>query len=347
MITERENYLRTVEFRGPRWMPCTVGFSPATWQKYREELEAMVLRHPLIFGDFDKGSVNYDDLPLSYREGESYTDNWGTLWRNVQSGLEGIPVGHPLEDWSALDTYKLPDPLVWYERGEQPMDWEEITERVRTARSKGKIAWGWGDRFFERLHFLRGYENLMVDFATDAPQLPTLIHLVLEHNLMLIRRFAEMGVDVIGQGDDLGTQTATMVSPRIWRSYLLPGYCAQFEAARQAGAHTYLHSDGHILEIIDDLIEAGLSVINPQIGANGLEGLAEVCKGRICMNLDLDRQGVLPFGSPQDVREHVREAVERLGSPAGGLMLYGECQPNVPLANMESLCQAMEQVQML
>jgi len=78
-----------------------------------------------------------------------------------------------------------------------------------------------------------------------------------------------------------------------------------------------------------------------------LDNLVKMCKGRVCVNLDLDRQNILPFGSPQEVRDHVREVVEKFGSPSGGLMIFGECQPNVPLANIEALCQAMEQFQLV
>jgi uroporphyrinogen-III decarboxylase len=166
---------------------------------------------------------------------------------------------------------------------------------------------------------------------------------VLTHNLTLLRKWAELKPDLIGMGDDLGTQTALMVSPRVWRTYLLPAYREQFKIMRESGAQCYFHSDGCILEVIDDLIQAGVSIINPQIGANGLDNLVTACKGRVCVMLDLDRQNILPFGSPQEVMDHVRETVEKLGSPSGGLMLLGECQPNVPLANIEALCQAMEQ----
>jgi hypothetical protein len=59
------------------------------------------------------------------------------------------------------------------------------------------------------------------------------------------------------------------------------------------------------------------------------------------VNLDLDRQ-LFPFCTPEDIDAHVREAVEKLGSPEGGLWLLAECGPDVPLANIEAICQALE-----
>ena len=102
-----------------------------------------------------------------------------------------------------------------------------------------------------------------------------------------------------------------------------------------------MHSDGHIWEIIPDLIDCGVSVINPQVGANGLENLARVCRGNVCVDLDLNRQ-MFPFWTPRDIDAHVREAVEILGAPEGGLWLNAEIGDDVPLANVDAICSALE-----
>jgi len=96
------------------------------------------------------------------------------------------------------------------------------------------------------------------------------------------------------------------------------------------------------LEVVGDLIDAGVTVINPQIRANTSEGIAKTMKGQICVNLDLDRQ-LFPFATPSGIREHVKAAVIRLGSRDGGLMLSAECGPDVPLENIEALCRAFEE----
>jgi len=82
-------------------------------------------------------------------------------------------------------------------------------------------------------------------------------------------------------------------------------------------------------------------VLNPQVGANGLDNLVRECKGKVCVNLDLDRQK-FPFWKPEDIDAHVRECVEKLGSPEGGLWLLAECAPDVPLENIEAICNALE-----
>lgn len=343
MLTERENYLRCIDFEGPEWIPTSAGISPATWHKYREELERIVVRHPFSFGAYEPGSVEFDDFPPVYREGERFTDEWGCVWKNIQGGLEGIVVEHPLADWDAFDSFTPPDPLTHHERGERE-PWDQVPKRIEATRRREQAVWLWVDRLYERLHFLRGYENLMVDFMTGEPKLDALIEMIVESNLRLVEKLSEFKPDVIGFGDDLGTQNALMMSPDIFKKYLAPSYKRMFGAAKKCGARIFLHSDGCILEAIPALIDCGLDVINPQVAANTIDGISRVIKGRLAIHLDLDRQHVLPWGTPRQVRAHIIEAVEQLGDASGGLSLSAEFQPTVPLSNIEATLQTFDEV---
>lgn len=195
-----------------------------------------------------------------------------------------------------------------------------------------------------RLGDLRGFEEIMVDFAEEPPELQMLIDKVLAYNLRLVRgRVAALREpeQLLYFGDDLGMQASLPMSPEKWRQYLKPCFAQIYKPVRDAGHYVYMHTDGHIVEIIPDLIDCGVNVLNPQVGANGLENLARACKGKVCVNLDLNRQ-MFPFWSPREIDDHVREAVEALGSPEGGLWLFAEIADDVPLENVEAICQALE-----
>jgi hypothetical protein len=197
---------------------------------------------------------------------------------------------------------------------------------------------------FLRLADLRGFEEIMIDFAEEPPELQMLLDIVLAYNLKQRDLWLEKHAgddEFFWVGDDLGTQHALPISPEKWRKYLKPCYRAIYQPVRQAGHPVYMHTDGHIHEIIPDLVECGVMVINPQFRANGLDNLAHVCKGKVCVDLDLDRQ-LFPFCTPADIDRHVREAVETLGSPEGGLWLKGEVDDGVPLENVEAICAALE-----
>lgn len=310
-MTYEENYFRTIEFRNPEYIICNVSLMPATWSKYREDLEDLVMRHPIIFGEYRKGSKNFDDFRGLYEKG-THTDNWGCVWKNITEGLDSIVVGHPLDDWSKFKNYKPP--------------------------TSGGMPHGF---MYMRLYYLRGFENFMIDLIEEPPQLQQLIDMVLNYNMNEVKKILANKPKIVSFGDDLGNQNSLPMSPRLWRKYLKPCFAKIFGACREAGAHVYLHTDGHVLEIIPDLIECGVTVLNPQIRANGLDGLVEMCKGKLAVNLDLDRQ-LFPFCTPADIDEHIKEAVVKLGSKEGGLMLSAECEPDVPLENIEAICNALE-----
>jgi hypothetical protein len=197
---------------------------------------------------------------------------------------------------------------------------------------------------FLRLTDLRGFEEMMIDFAEEPPELQILIDKVLEYNLRQVRlklAESEEAGRIMHFGDDLGMQSALPVSPETWRTYLKPCYEQIFRPVRDAGHYVYLHSDGCIFEIIPDLIDCGVNVINPQVGANGLERLAAACTGKVCVDLDLDRQR-FPFWSPEEIDRHVADAVDALGAPEGGLWLKAEIGDDVPLENVEAICVSLE-----
>jgi uroporphyrinogen-III decarboxylase len=159
----------------------------------------------------------------------------------------------------------------------------------------------------------------------------------------VIERSLRLGVDGIGFGDDWGTQTQLMISPRLWREFFKPRYKKMFDLIHSAGAHVYFHSDGMTLEIVPDLIEIGVDVLNPQFSCLDLKALAQISGGKVCIATDLDRQFVLPFGTPEEVREHVREVVKTLWHPHGGIIGRGEIGPDVPLENAEAMFQAFRE----
>jgi len=333
---------------GPEWIPCRVSFPVATWHKHRERLEEIVLRHPRIFPRHKRGNMDFDSFGLQ-RKDRRVSDEWGCVWNFLVDGLDGQVVEHPLEDWASFDSFSSPDPEASKEGlyCSYPSNWNEIRTYIVEARKRGRITFGSVPHgfMFMRLHYLRGFSNLMMDFAREHPRLQDLINMVLEYNLKMIRKWLEIGVDIMGFADDLGMQDRLPVSPKVFHKYLTPAYKEMFELAHEYGAYAYLHTDGRILEIAEDLIEAGVNIINPQVRSNGIKGIRDSFKGKVVIDLDVDRQQVLPFGTQQDVRDHIREIVLKLGSKQGGLWVLAGCYPDVPLTNIEALCKAMEYYQ--
>lgn len=336
MPSDRENSLRTIRFEQPESIPCVISLTQAIWNIHREGLEDVVLDHPDIFPPHKRGGMDFDFFRSDIKAGEEWIDEWGSVWHNLRDGMKGQPKVHPLADWKSLETFSPPaiDPVEEEQR---------IIEKAEELRREGKMIWGGSDRFFERLYFLRGFNNLMKDLIKDPPELHTLVDMVLARNISWIEMWIDAGADGIRWGDDLGMQDRPMMSNRLFRKQLYPGYSRMCSIAREAGCETYLHSDGRILELMDDLLEIGFTVINPQITINDIDVLENRYKGRVCIDADIDRQQILPRGSPDQVRKHVEEIVTRLGSREGGLMMIAGIYADAPLKNIKALAEAMEE----
>ncbi len=339
-----DNFLKTVKFEHPTWIPAIIALMPATWKRYGQDLEKIILDHPRIFPDYQKGINDFGrvttDQP-TYRKGR-FTDSFGCVWENTAEGLAGLVVEYPLEDWRGFESYRLPHPLTQGEQGISP-DWDKIKRDFDVAKREGRLAWGGVPHgfFYMRLYYLRGFENLMLDIAAEEPRLRKLEEMLLEYNIELVNKYLDLGVEIMSIGEDLGNQAALPMSPAHFRQYIKPYYRKIFRACKEAGVLVYEHSDGHILEIIDDLIECGVDILNPQIRANTLKGLTEF-RGKVCISLDLDRQ-LFPFATPVQIRDHIKEAIDTLYLPQGGLMISAECEPDVPLANIEAICDTLEE----
>jgi len=332
----------------PEWIPCRVVLTPPLWAMHRERLEELVLQHPALFREYKRGSRVFDDFGLR-RKGNIITDNWGCVWHYEMNGHAGIVKEHPLEKWENFKSYKPPDPLKPTFRcaggPPSPPNFEEAQRNIEKAKKEGRLAVGSCPHgfMFQRLYYLRGFKNLMIDFVTDRPELRRLIDMVLGYNMKMIEKWLEIGVDIMHFGDDLGTQDRLTISPRMFRKYLLPAYSKMFRTVRDADTHVYLHSDGHIMEIAEDLIEAGVTSLNLQDLVNGVENIKRRLKGKICIDIDIDRQKIIPFGRPNDVKKHIRRVIKELNSPEGGLTVRAAVWPPSPLENIEALCQVLEE----
>jgi hypothetical protein len=343
------NYLKTIYFDHPEWTHCTCNFLPATWIKHREKLEEIVLAHPRVFPAYKKGQTDFGFKTMwhpLYELGK-HTDCWGTVWDNISRGFDSQVVVEPLADWAAFDEWKkhLPDPMKDGEFGPRPA-WDTVQAEMQAARKAGGLATGGGlmhGFFFMRLYYLRGFENLMVDLATDDPRIHELIKIVQDYSVAVIRKHLELGAEFMWLAEDLGMQTSLPISPDMWRKFVKPTYEAVAGQCRDRDVPVALHSDGHILEIIGDLIDTGVRLLNPQPRANGLAGLQKYARGKVALSQDLDRQ-LFPFATPSQIEDHIGEVFEALYLKEGGLMLQAEVGPEVPLENVEAICRTLEKV---
>ena len=215
--------------------------------------------------------------------------------------------------------------------------WNDI--KARGGTFKGSLRHG---HTFLQLSDLRGYENLLFDMLDEEPKLDELIEQLTDFNLALVKRFVSNGCSSMEYPEDLGMQVGPMLSPEMFRRYIKPSYQKIIQPALDAGIPIHMHSDGDIRTLADDIVGSGVEILNLQDLVNGIDWIAGKYRGKLCVELDIDRQTVTPYGTPKEIDALIREEVSKIGTAAGGLcMIYG-LYPGVPLENVVALMDAME-----
>jgi uroporphyrinogen decarboxylase len=345
-LSKGQRFRNTLLLQGTGEVPVWGGFSMATWIEYGDALHDLLDRYPDVeFGRIPRGVDPHTLVGPANRAGEVCIDNWGCEWHCIREGMEGQIAVHPLADIRHLRHYCAPDPLIYTERGEH--DWGAFVRNCQQARTNDDVLTIPGERFFERVHFLRGMEDALADMALQTPEIQQIVDLILEYNLAYLRHALQLGapVDVVSFGDDWGAQDRCLIGPATFRRYFKPGYAKMYALCKQYGALATQHSDGYTVDLWDEFLEAGLTAFNMQVNCVGIGTIESRLKGRMCLIADVDRQGVVPFGRPAEVRNHIAEIVTRLGSPCGGLVLRVDIYPDVPLANIEAILAAIDEYQ--
>ena len=344
MANERENILRTVFFDRPDHIPMVFHINASCWNHYPDEaLKELIESHPFLFAGRENapGRTELDDETLE-RVGRPFTDGWGCVWETAMDGIVGSVTGHPLSNWDNFDLYNPADPEV--DSGKGPIDWNKIAQDIRVAKSAGQLAVG-GLRHghtFQTLTDIRGYENLIFDMFHKDPRLDKLIAMVEDFNMAIVKRYINLGIEWMCYPEDLGMQTGPMLSPNLFRQYIKPSYERLMAPACAKNLIVHMHSDGHIHDLVEDLINGGVNVLNLQDLVNGIDWIKENLTGRICIDLDIDRQNITPHGTSKQIDALIHQEVEKLGSKQGGLMMIYGLYPGVPLENIKALMDAME-----
>ena len=338
----RENYRRAIECRGPAYLPCTIGVD-LDWLEDKDEsrrarIRELAARLPDdLFGGLD--ASRKASAPVRCDGVTRWTDEWQTGWGDDGHGAK--TERYPLEaGYEALAGYPFPDPHL-------PGRFDAADERLKLRGDRYARSTVWFT-LFERLWMLRGFDNMLMDPYLDQGNFCRLRDRVVEYNLAIIDQWMRRGVDAVFFSDDWGCQRGLLMNADDWRRFYKPSYARMFERVRSAGAHVWMHLCGNITAILPDLIDVGLSVLNPvQPQAMDVRLLSREFGGRVCFNGGVDVQGTLVRGSPQDVEREVHELVALFGGFNGGYIggTSHSVMPETPLDNVIAMYEAFLEYQ--
>ena len=269
---------------------------------------------------------------------ENWTDAWGVQWEVGIEGTVPFPKGNPLPSLDRFDGYAFPDPsdLVLTEEAAAAL---AAVDRGRKLIS-GQLTY----LLFERAWAIMGMDNFLAALLTHPARAHEFLHGIADYAREVFDRYLELGVDAVGCSEDLGSQRALMVSPAMFREFLLPEYVHCFENVLREGKIVHFHSCGCVDAIAGDLAEVGITVLNPiQARANDLTKLEADTTGRMALDGGIDT-AVLAGGRPEDVRAEVTRVMQILKPGGGYVCAPDQSIPGIPQENMDALWDTARQV---
>jgi uroporphyrinogen decarboxylase len=264
-------------------------------------------------------------------------DEYGVMWnRNTDPDIGNVE-GLVIAERSALSTTRFPDP-------DDPAKFAGLEAFVASGRDRFLLA-GVRHALFERAWMLRGMENLLVDMIECPEFVDDLLDRITEYGLKVLDNLRAFPVDGFWFGDDYGQQHGLIMGPKLWRRFLKPRLARLYAAAKQKpGTVVVIHSCGDVTEIFDDLIEIGVDVFNPlQPETMDIRDVAARYGDRLSFYGGLSIQNVLPFGTPEEVRSHVEEAIEMVGKNGGYICSPAhDMPPDTPVENVEAMLEVLK-----
>ncbi len=269
-------------------------------------------------------------------------NEFGVVYRRVDygAGTYEEAVSHPLARYRSIaeleKDYVWPQP-DWY-------DYSVLPGQV-AAREAYPVEGPISEPYYLYKDF-RGMEQAFLDLAENQEFVHYCLEKIFDFEYQRILRTFESlpgRVTYVQVGEDFGTMNDLMYSPRHIREFFLPRMKRMMRLVHEGGAFVMTHSDGAVRKVIPDLIDIGMDILNPvQWRCSGMEreGLKHDFGDRLVFHGAMDNQHTMPFGSPEDVRQEVRDNHRILGS--GGGYILAPChnlQAITPLENILALYQ--------
>lgn len=340
-MTNRENYLSVIKRHGFERVPVEFFMCPSLESRFQAYVVEHEFEVPSYCVDIDNGMQwqsaeeavyrTYYKTPL--RPGTTI-DRYGVAHSpGSQYAFHMTEMIHPMEDFDSVEqvlAYPFPIPT----QGAVPT--QAIGDRATIGNMQMTV--------WEQAWYLRGMENLMMDMMSDEPIAEVLLDRVTDLSCQNAAAYAKAGADILFVGDDIGMQHTPLMSRSLYCEWLKPRLKKVIDAAKaeKPDIVVFYHSCGFVEPFIDDLIEAGVDVLDPvQPECMDFHKIHDRYGDRISFHGTIGTQTTMPFGTPDDVRREVFRNLDIAGDKGGLLVCPTHMlEPEVPIENVIAYIEA-------
>lgn len=336
-LTHKERMKLALERKPVDRIPTQMGFTGEMARKMATHLGVTVAELPnRVDNHMIRVDITYE-RPLS-EDGKIGYDWWGVGWKTDEEGY--LPSVCPLANTDNLADYPWPDP-------DAPGLLDEAARIIKQDGGEHFITPNFGFALFERAWSMRGLENFMMDMLLKPDFTAELLDRIADIQVRLIKRFVDLGMDGGYFGDDYGAQKGMLFSPASWRALMKPRLARMFNVFRELDVPIIMHSDGQIGAVLPDLVEIGLTTVNPvQPEILDHAWLKQTFGGKLAFYGGMSTQTAMPFGTPDEVRAVVKDCVSVLAADGTGLLLgpSHRMMADIPMANIDAMLEEFEKM---
>ncbi len=201
---------------------------------------------------------------------------------------------------------------------------------------------------FELAWHLTGLSEYMMALALEEPWIETLNDKVEAWTNSLAHSLASRGVDAIWFGEDLGTQTSTLISPDMWRERFKPRHTRVIKSLKDKYPELLIimHSDGAVAPLVDDFIEIGVDIYNPvqpNVAGSDPQELQDKFGDRIRFFGGIDQQELMPSGDTNALGAEIKRRADIMGENGNYLMAPAHIiQADVAPETVEAMIDAVK-----
>ena len=352
-MTERDNFLAFAGFEPVDHVPRYVRYVEHLRQKMTEYLG----KAPEQYFSMDRPGGE----PLQPPEGFRFPD-YSCYHPGYKDGKDGFTIdgngcGHlnhgfyhfteyisPLRNASSfeeIENYPLASNETWLDN--------EMRSACEEAHRQGKYTQVFTGHMYENAWQVRGYEQFLMDLLTRPEWAELLLDRFCDNNRRTAAAAARAGYDSISTGDDVANQNTLMFKPDLWRKVMKPRWAGVIEAARRIKPEiqVWYHSDGNIRDILDDIVEIGITILNPvQPECMDPVEIRKRYGKRLAFDGCIGTQTAFPFGTAGEMRRTVRSIAISLDAGNGGLMLSPThvLEPEVPPENIKAFFETCDEL---
>lgn len=246
---------------------------------------------------------------------DASVNEWGIKQKDVDGMSWYLEGGiKTLED---VDRFAVPDPFC-------PRRVETVREIVGIVKEDLAIA-GIVSGPFTRGLLLFGFTNYVRTLYVSPNSIQKVTEKVTWFGTELGKIMIDLGVDIIWIPDDLGMKDGPFLPPLAFRKNIFPHMKKMVETFKKRGVKVLLHSDGHIMPLIDDIIQIGFDGVHPIERKSGMNlKLMKTKYGdKLTMIGNVDATELLPHGTIIQIKQQVLECLTT-AAPGGGYILASD-----------------------